>query len=85
MMPAAQDPHCCHSGTPQSAIEPLFWDVFLDPVLSRKIKYRQVYNDTLVGTSGDRDSIVLYLIEAPFNTFANRVDPDQTALTRGLT
>ena len=27
-------------------------------------------------------SLTIYLIEKPFNTFANRVDPDQTALVR---
>ena len=26
--------------------------------------------------------LTIYLIEKPFNTFANRVDPDQTALVR---
>ena len=26
--------------------------------------------------------LTLYLIETPFNTFANRVDPDQSALVR---
>ena len=26
--------------------------------------------------------LTLYLIEMPFNTFANRADPDQTALVR---
>ena len=27
-------------------------------------------------------SLTLYLIETPFNTFANRADPDQAALLR---
>ena len=27
-------------------------------------------------------SLTLYLIEMPFNAFANRADPDQTALVR---
>ena len=35
-------------------------------------------------TSGDWDSLALYPIEAHFNTFANRVDPDQAAHTRAL-
>ena len=26
--------------------------------------------------------LTLYFIETPFNTFANRADPDQAALTR---
>ena len=26
--------------------------------------------------------LILYLIEAPFTTFAKRADPDQTALVR---
>ena len=26
--------------------------------------------------------LTLYIIEAPFNTFTNRADPDQTALVR---
>ena len=28
--------------------------------------------------------LILYLIETPFNSFANRADPDQTALVRAV-
>ena len=32
--------------------------------------------------SGYHPVLTLYLIEAPFNAFANRADPDQAALLR---
>ena len=36
----------------------------------------------LTGMFSNNSSIALYVIEMPFNTFADKADPDQVALVR---
>ena len=47
-----------------------------------KINYGNFSMQRVRAASKHTRYIILYLIETPFNTFANRVDPDQAALKR---
>ena len=46
------------------------------------MKFRE--NKTLAKISEFTAILTLYLVETPFNAFANRADPDQAALARAV-
>ena len=47
-----------------------------------KITYRPAQESLVFIAYAQRPPLTLYLIETPFNSFANRADPDQAALLR---
>ena len=48
------------------------------------LKNRNYISKIRISKVTDYAALTLYLIEKPFNAFANRADPDQAALVRAV-